>query len=96
VAQKRVAAVELMLATPYIRDLIQRDQLDDLREATARALEQGLQTFDQHLYQLLEAGRITLGEALKFADSRTDLSLKVKLQRGFGAEDGELKVLRDN
>jgi len=96
VAQKRVAAVELMLATPYIRDLIQRDQLDDLREATARALEQGLQTFDQHLYQLLEAGRITLTEALKFADSRTDLSLKVKLQRGFGAEDGELKVLRDN
>ncbi|MNF37036.1 Twitching mobility protein [compost metagenome] len=96
VTQKRVAAVELMLATPYIRDLIQRDQLDDLREATARALEQGLQTFDQHLYQLLEAGRITLGEALKFADSRTDLSLKVKLQRGFGAEDGELKVLRDN
>jgi twitching motility protein PilU len=96
VAQKRVAAVELMLATPYIRDLIQRDQLDELREATARALEQGLQTFDQHLYQLLEAGRITLGEALKFADSRTDLSLKVKLQRGFGAEDGELKVLRDS
>ncbi|MDA7086670.1 PilT/PilU family type 4a pilus ATPase [Pseudomonas sp. SA3-5] len=96
VAQKRVAAVELMLATPYIRDLIQRDQLEDLREATARALEQGLQTFDQHLYQLLEAGRITLAEALKFADSRTDLSLKVKLQRGFAAEDGELKVLRDS
>ncbi|WP_300652428.1 PilT/PilU family type 4a pilus ATPase [Pseudomonas sp.] len=96
VAQKRVAAVELMLATPYIRDLIQRDQLDDLREATARALEQGLQTFDQHLYQLLETGRITLSEALKFADSRTDLSLKVKLQRGFAAEDGELKVLRDS
>ncbi|WP_372866955.1 PilT/PilU family type 4a pilus ATPase [Pseudomonas sp.] len=96
VAQKRVAAVELMLATPYIRDLIQRDQLDDLREATARALEQGLQTFDQHLYRLLETGRITLTEALKFADSRTDLSLKVKLQRGFAAEDGELKVLRDS
>ncbi|SFP52875.1 PilT/PilU family type 4a pilus ATPase [Pseudomonas borbori] len=96
VTQKRVAAVELMLATPYIRDLIQRDQLDDLREATARALEQGLQTFDQHLYQLLEAGRVSLGEALKFADSRTDLSLKVKLQHGFGAEDGEFKVLHDS
>ena len=95
-AQKRVAAVELMLATPYIRDLIQRDQLDDLREATARALEQGLQTFDQHLYRLLEAGRISLAEALKFADSRTDLSLKVKLERGFGAGDGDIKVLRDS
>jgi twitching motility protein PilU len=95
-AQKRVAAVELMLATPYIRDLIQRDQLDDLREATARALEQGLQTFDQHLYRLLEGGRISLAEALKFADSRTDLSLKVKLERGFGAGDGDIKVLRDS
>jgi twitching motility protein PilU len=84
-----------MLGTPYIRDLIQRDQLADLREATARALEQGLQTFDQHLYRLLESGRISLSEALKFADSRTDLSLKVKLERGFAAEDNEHKVMRD-
>ena len=95
IRQKRVAAIELMLGTPYIRDLIQRDQLGDLREATARALEQGLQTFDQHLYHLLESGRISLSEALKFADSRTDLSLKVKLERGFGAEDSEQKVMRD-
>jgi twitching motility protein PilU len=95
VQQKRVAAIEMLLGTPYIRDLIQRDQLSDLREATARSHEQGLQTFDQHLYLLLEAGRITLAEALKFADSRTDLGLKVKLQRGFSAEDNELKVMRD-
>ena len=94
--QKRVAAIEMLLGTPYIRDLIQRDQLSDLREATARGQEQGLQTFDQHLYLLLEAGRIALAEALKFADSRTDLSLKVKLQRGFSAEDNDLKVMRDS
>ncbi|MGQ7960330.1 PilT/PilU family type 4a pilus ATPase [Pseudomonas sp. SP16.1] len=94
-AQKRVAAVELMLGTPYIRDLIQRDELDQLREAIARAAEQGLQTFDQHLFALLEAGRIGLAEALKYADSRTDLSLKFKLERGFSADDAELKVLRD-
>jgi twitching motility protein PilU len=94
-AQKRVAAVELMLGTPYIRDLIQRDELDQLREAIARAGEQGLQTFDQHLFALLEGRRIALAEALKFADSRTDLSLRVKLERGFGADDGERKVLRD-
>ena len=94
-AQKRVAAVELMLGTPYIRDLIQRDELDQLREATGRSGEQGLQTFDQHLYRLLEEKRIGLSEALKFADSRTDLSLRVKLERGFGADDSERKVLRD-
>lgn len=94
--QKRVAAIELMLGTPYIRDLIQRDQLDELREATARALEQGLQTFDQHLFTLLEEGRIDLTEALKHADSRTDLSLRFKLERGFSADDAEMKVLRDS
>jgi twitching motility protein PilU len=95
IAQKRVVAVELMLGTPYIRDLIQRDELEELREAIARAAEQGLQTFDQHLFSLLEAGRISLAEALKFADSRTDLSLKFKLERGFAADDAEMKVLRD-
>ncbi|WP_375739273.1 PilT/PilU family type 4a pilus ATPase [Pseudomonas boanensis] len=94
-AQKRVAAVELMLGTPYIRDLIQRDQLDDLKSATERALEQGMQTFDQHLYTLFQTGRVSLADALKFADSRTDLGLKIKLERGFGAADAEMKVLRD-
>ncbi|PAU60684.1 hypothetical protein BZL41_15410 [Pseudomonas sp. PIC25] len=95
-AQKRVAAVELMLATPYIRDLIQRDQFDDLRSAIARAGEQGLQTFDQHLYQLYENGRISLEEALRHADSRTDLTLRIKLEHGFGVNEAEKKVLRDS
>ncbi|WP_044871521.1 PilT/PilU family type 4a pilus ATPase [Pseudomonas sp. LFM046] len=94
--QKRVAAVELMLGTPYIRDLILRDQLDDLKSATERALEQGMQTFDQHLFALFEAGRISLTDALKFADSRTDLGLKIKLEHGFSAADADLKVLRDS
>ncbi|MBD9413341.1 PilT/PilU family type 4a pilus ATPase [Pseudomonas sp. PDM16] len=93
--QKRVAAVEMMLGTPYIRDLIQRDELDQLREAIARAAEHGLQTFDQHLFLLLEEDRISLADALKFADSRTDLSLRFKLERGFSADDAERKVLRD-
>ena len=71
------------------------DELEQLREATARAAEQGLQTFDQHLFALVEGKRIGLAEALKFADSRTDLSLRFKLERGFGADDSERKVLRD-
>lgn len=96
VSQKRVAAVELMLGTPYIRDLILRDQLDELKSATERALEQGMQTFDQHLYRLIEDGRISLADALKFADSRTDLGLRIKLERGFSSTDSELKVMRDS
>jgi len=81
--QKRVAAIEMMLATPYIKDLIQRDQLDELKSAIARSQEQGLQTFDQELLRLYQSGSISLEEALKFADSRTDLTLKVKLDGGF-------------
>jgi twitching motility protein PilU len=79
--QRRVVAVELMLATAHIRDLIQRDLLDDLREAIGRSTEQGLQTFDQHLYELYNSGRISIEEALRHADSRTDLTLRIKLGR---------------
>src|SRR5690554_7749416 len=50
--QKLVAAIELMLGTPYIKDLILRDQLDELKSAIARSHEQGLQTFDQPLYEI--------------------------------------------
>jgi twitching motility protein PilU len=79
--QRRVVAVELMLATAHIRDLIQRDLLDDLREAIGRSTEQGLQTFDQHLFELYNSGRISIEEALRHADSRTDLTLRIKLGR---------------
>lgn len=86
IEQKRVAAIELMLGTPYIKDLILRDQLDELKSAIARSQEPGLQTFDQELFKLFSAGRISLEEALKFADSRTDLTLKIKLDHGFSDE----------
>ncbi|MDY0249069.1 MAG: PilT/PilU family type 4a pilus ATPase [Pseudomonas sp.] len=89
IEQKRVAAIELMLGTPYIKDLIMRDQLDELKSAIARSQEQGLQTFDQQLYALYSAGRISLDEALKFADSRTDLTLKIKLEHGFTGDSSD-------
>ena len=89
IEQKRVAAIELMLGTPYIKDLIMRDQLDELKSAIARSQEQGLQTFDQELFRLFNEGRISLEEALKFADSRTDLTLKIKLERGFSDDHSD-------
>lgn len=95
VEKKRVAAVELLLRTPYIVDLIDRDELDEIKAAMQRSLELGLQTFDQHLYQLVQKGSISLDEALKNADSRTDLMLKARLERGFSYEENEMKVLRD-
>ncbi|MFC3608290.1 PilT/PilU family type 4a pilus ATPase [Stutzerimonas tarimensis] len=78
----RVAAVELLLSTPYLRDLIKRDRLHELREAIANAPEPGLQTFDQHLFRLLEAERISPEQALRHADSRTDLGLRMQLELG--------------
>ncbi|MBB1518671.1 PilT/PilU family type 4a pilus ATPase [Aquipseudomonas guryensis] len=94
--QRRVAVVELMLGTAHIRDLIQRGLLDDLREAIGRGREQGLQTFDQHLYELFESGRISFEEAVRNADSRTDLTLRIKLGHGDVGDGGNLHVLSEN
>ncbi len=85
--QRRAVAVELMLATAHIRDLIQRDLLDDLRDAIGRSQEQGLQTFDQHLFELYTAGKISIEEAIRHADSRTDLTLKIKLGKHMSGDD---------
>lgn len=94
--KSRLPAVELLLRTPYITDLISRGDLHDLRTAITRGREQGLQTFDQHLFELFEQGAISLDEALRNADSRTDLLLRTRLERGFSAEESEMKVLRDS
>lgn len=93
--KKRVATVEMLLRTPYIVDLIARDELDEIKPAMSRSAELGLQTFDQHLYELVQAGAISLDEALKHADSRTDLTLRARLEKGFSYEENEMKVLRD-
>lgn len=90
--QSRVLAAELMLNTPHLRDLIKRDELHELKDAMARAIEQGVQTFDEHLYEHFCAGRINLEQALKHADSRTDLSLKIKLEGGSGDEVGSASL----
>ncbi|MDH1107185.1 PilT/PilU family type 4a pilus ATPase [Pseudomonas otitidis] len=92
---KRVAAVELMLGTPHVRDLVLRDELHELKDAIENALEAGMCSFDQSLFRLVEANRVSLADALRFADSRTDLALKVKLEHGFDGQDAERKVLRD-
>ncbi|MGC4008184.1 MAG: PilT/PilU family type 4a pilus ATPase [Pseudomonas sp.] len=84
--QRRAVAVELVLGTPHIRGIIQRDELPELKGAVERALESGMQSFDQSLYKLLEEGRVSVSDALKFADSRTDLALKIKLERGMDAD----------
>lgn len=76
---KRVPAVEVMLHTAYIADLIQKGDIDKLKDAMKQGTEIGMQTFDESLFRLYSEGRITLEEALENADSRTDLGLRVRL-----------------
>lgn len=79
---RRLPAVEVLLNTPYIRDLLRRGQVHELKEAMDRSLQEGMQTFDQSLYQLYKDGLIDLEEALNHADSRDGLSLKIRLAEG--------------
>ena len=76
----RVPAVELLLVTAYISDLIEKGEIATIREAMKQGSEVGMQTFDQALYALYAAGTIGYAEALEHADSRTDLALQIRLQ----------------
>src|SRR5579863_3901464 len=67
---RRLPAVEVLLNTPMIRDLIRRGQVHEVKEAMDRSLSEGIQTFDQSLMKLYRDGRISLEEALSKADSR--------------------------
>ncbi len=75
----RVAAVEIMLNSPLISDLIFKGKVHEIKEIMAKSRELGMQTFDQHLFELYEAGLITYEDALRNADSLNDLRLKIKL-----------------
>jgi twitching motility protein PilU len=74
---KRCAAVEILINTPHIAELILRGNLEDLKEAMADSGAKGMQTFDMALYNLYKENRITLEEALNNADSRTNLEAKI-------------------
>ncbi|MEM8816239.1 MAG: PilT/PilU family type 4a pilus ATPase [Pseudomonadota bacterium] len=74
---KRVAAVELMLNTPHVKDLIMKGLIADVKEAHKDSGEQGMQTFDEALLGLYKDGVITLEEAMTHADSRSNLEAKV-------------------
>ena len=83
----RVAAVEVLLDSPRVKDLIHKAQISELKEAMEKSTNLGMQTFDQALFELYKAGKITLEEALKNADSANNLRLRVKLSEEGGIED---------
>lgn len=75
----RIAAIEVLLDSPRIKDLILKGQVGEIKEAMEKSTNLGMQTFDQALHDLFKAGKIELDEALKYADSANNLRLKVKL-----------------
>ena len=86
----RVAAIEVLLNTPLIRDLIQRNEIGSLKEAMKKGKEQGMQTFDMALYDLYKQGRIEMDQALHHADSPNDLRLMIKLDASDNSSLGTL------
>ncbi|MFJ2364091.1 PilT/PilU family type 4a pilus ATPase [Pseudomonas sp. NPDC087697] len=76
---QRRAAVEVMLGTPTIGDLIRRNELGELKNIIEKSAEQGMQTFDGELYKLVMEGVVSENEALKHADSVNNLRLRLKL-----------------
>ncbi len=75
---KRVAASEVMINSPYIAELIQKHKLSDIKEIMADSNDLGMNTFDQSLFKLFANGKIDEENALANADSRNDLSLKIR------------------
>ena len=78
---KRRAAVEVLLGTPTIRDLIKRNDLSEIKEIMEKSKNLGMQTFDQALIELVNEGAIDEEEAVKNADSANNVRLKLKLYR---------------
>jgi twitching motility protein PilU len=89
---KRVPALEIMLDTPRIKDLIKKAEIDALKEAMEQGINEGCQTFDYVLFQLYKQNRISLEQALINADSANNLRLKIKLE-GLKGDDAVTALL---
>jgi len=76
----RRAAIEILINTPLVGDLVRKGEVHKLKELMTRSNELGMQTFDQALYRLYDEGVITYEDAIAHADSKNDLRLMIKLK----------------
>jgi twitching motility protein PilU len=91
----RVPAVEVLINTPMISDMIKDHRIDEIRAAMAKSTEWGMQTFDQSLFQLFEADLISYEDAINNAESENDLRLAIKLKGKGAAETDFGETLSD-
>jgi len=89
---KRVPAIEILVNTPFIQELIRKGDMHAIKEIMEKGASAGMQTFDQSLFELVQAKKIDLASALASADSSTDLEWKINFGGGKGMtkkEDAE-------
>jgi len=92
---KRVAAMEILMGTPRVTNLIKRGEIDALKEAMEQGIHEGSQTFDQALFDLYKDNKITLEHALANADSANNLRLKINLEGLKGADAVDRLIKKD-
>ena len=91
---KRVAAIEILLDTPRVKDLILKGEIGLLKETMALGYQEGMQTFDQHIYDLYRTGRISYENAIAYADSPNDLRIRIKVSGAKKVEQAKPLKLR--
>jgi twitching motility protein PilU len=89
---KRTAAIEILLATQMIRDLIHKGDIHGIKEVMEKSENAGMQTFDSHLLRLFKEGIISLEEALQNSDSPNNLKLKINLSTGLGSSTPDIST----
>lgn len=89
VDQKRCAAIEILLGTPLVQEMIRRGDVHEIKEVMSKSENIGMQTFDSALFKLYQAGKISLEEALRNADSANNLRLKINLDENNNARSND-------
>ena len=97
----RAAAIEILLNSPLISDLIHKGEMHEIKNIMSKSRELGMQTFDQALFDLYEKGDISYEDALRQADSQNELRLKIKLEskrddKPTGEEGAKLEMVEED
>ncbi|MBL6750322.1 MAG: PilT/PilU family type 4a pilus ATPase [Nevskia sp.] len=88
-------ATEVLLLTPYVSDLVQKGRVDEIKDVMGKGNEIGMHTFDQSLYDLFVAGKVSLDNALRYADSSTDLALRIRLSEHHTASEASTLTVNE-
>ena len=84
---QRIPAVEILLNSPYVADLIEKGKIEEIKDVMERSTEQGMQTFDQALFRLYQTKKISKENAIQYADSKNNVGLKIRLSEEGGLKD---------